>query len=101
MKIRYAKEIALFVGGVAFGTAGVKILSSQDAKRAYAHTTAAVLRAKECVMDVVSKIQENAGDVLAEAKEINAARAAAASEECSDDCECGCGCDAEAVAAEV
>ena len=30
-----------------FGTAGVKILSSKDAKKCYTHTTAAVMRAKE------------------------------------------------------
>ena len=37
---------ATFVGGVLFGTAGIKILSSKDAKKVYTHTTAAVLRAK-------------------------------------------------------
>ena len=40
-------KIGLFAGGVLFGTAGVKILSSKDAKKAYTHSTAAVLRAKE------------------------------------------------------
>lgn len=70
------KKAALFVGGTLFGTAGVKILSSQDAKKAYVHATAAVLRAKDCVMDVVTSVQENAEDVLAEAKEVNEQRAA-------------------------
>lgn len=70
------KNIGLFVGGLVFGTAGVKVLSSKDAKKCYTHTTAAVLRAKECVMDTAGKIQENAGDILAEAKEINRERAA-------------------------
>lgn len=41
---------ATFVGGVLFGTAGIKILSSKDAKKVYTHTTAAVLRAKDCAM---------------------------------------------------
>ena len=38
------KHLGLFAAGVLFGTAGLKILSSKDAKKVYAHTTAAVLR---------------------------------------------------------
>lgn len=68
------KSTALFVGGVLFGTAGVKLLSSKDAKNAYVHMTAAVLRAKDCVMDTVTKVQENAEDILAEAKQKNEER---------------------------
>lgn len=44
------KKIALFAGGTLFGTAGVKILASDDAKKVYTQCTAAVLRAKDCVM---------------------------------------------------
>ena len=44
------KHLGLFAAGVLFGTAGLKILSSKDAKKVYSHTTAAVLRAKDCVM---------------------------------------------------
>lgn len=71
----YAK-IALFAGGTLFGSAGIKLLSSKDAKNVYSHTTAAVLRMKDCVMDTVACVQENAADVLASAKEINEERAA-------------------------
>ncbi|MCD8149772.1 MAG: DUF6110 family protein [Clostridiales bacterium] len=71
-----ARKIALFAGGVLFGTAGIRILSSRDAKKAYTHTTAAALRAKDCVMTTVTTIKENADDILADAKEINAKRAA-------------------------
>ena len=35
------KKVGLFAAGVLFGTAGIKVLSSKDAKKAYAHTTAA------------------------------------------------------------
>lgn len=70
-------KIGLFAGGVLFGTAGVKILSSKDAKKAYTHATAAVLRAKECVMTTATTIKENCDDVLADAKEINEQRAEA------------------------
>ncbi len=70
------KGLALFAGGVLFGSAGLKLLSSKDAKKAYTHVTAAALRAKESVMGAVTSVQENAADILAAAKDINAARAA-------------------------
>ena len=69
--IKNWKKPTLFLGGMLMGTAGIKILTSKDAKNVYAQTTAAVLRAKECVMSVVTKVQENAGDILAQAKDIN------------------------------
>ena len=69
-------KLALFVGGTLFGSAGVKVLSSKDAKKVYTHTTAAVLRMKECVMSTVNTVQENAADILADAKDINEERAA-------------------------
>ena len=65
------KKIGLFAAGVLFGTAGMKLLGSKDAKRAYAQTTAAALRAKDSVMTAV---REGADDVYAEAKAINAQR---------------------------
>ncbi|HJI47136.1 MAG TPA: DUF6110 family protein [Oscillospiraceae bacterium] len=65
------KKLGIFAGGVLFGTAGIKILSSKDAKKAYTHTTAAVLRAKDCVMSTATNIKENAEDILADAKDIN------------------------------
>ena len=70
------KKIGLFAGGVLFGTAGVKILSSRDAKKVYTNCTAAALRAKDCVMKTATTVQENAEDILAEAQQINAAREA-------------------------
>ena len=72
------KKAGIFAGGVLFGTAGVKILASHDAKKVYTNCTAAVLRAKECVMNTVTTVQENAGDIYEEAKNINEERAAAA-----------------------
>ena len=70
------KKIGLFAGGVLFGTAEVKILSSRDAKKVYTECTAAALRAKDCVMKTVTTVQENAEDILAEAQQINEERAA-------------------------
>ena len=70
------KKIGLFAGGVLFGTAGIRVLSSKDAKKCYTHATAAVLRAKENVMDTVTTVRENCDDILSDAKEINEQRAA-------------------------
>ena len=58
-----------------FGTAGIKVLSSKDAKKVYTHTTAAVLRAKDIVMETVTTVRENAEDIYADAKAINQQRA--------------------------
>ncbi len=68
-------KLAVFAGGMLFGTAGLKILGSKDAKKVYAHTTAAVLRAKDSVMETVTVLRENADDILAQARAINDARA--------------------------
>ena len=54
-------KLGLFAAGVLFGTAGIKLLSSKDAKKVYTHVTT---------------IRENCGDILADAKAINERRAA-------------------------
>ena len=71
------KHLGLFAAGVLFGTAGIKLLGSKDAKKVYAHTTAAALRAKEGVMKMVTAVREGAEDVYADAKAINERRAEA------------------------
>ena len=70
------KSTGIFAAGVLFGTAGIRILTSKDAKKVYTHVTAAVLRAKECVMQAAANVQENAEDIYAEAQQINEERAA-------------------------
>ena len=69
------EKLGFFAGGVLFGTAGIKILSSKDAKKVYTEATAAALRAKDCVMTTVTTVKENADDIPADAKEINEKRA--------------------------
>ena len=54
------KDIAVFVGGTLFGSAGIKLLSSKDAKNVYTHAAAAVLRMKDTVMNTVDCVKENA-----------------------------------------
>ena len=84
MTMKDWKHPGLFAAGVLFGTAGIKALSSKDAKKLYTNCTAAVLRAKDCVMKIVSKVQENAEDIYAEAQQINEERAAKDAEEYTD-----------------
>ena len=74
--MKHYVRLACFAGGVLFGSAGVKLLTSKDAKKAYTHITAAGLRMKDSVMGTVTGLQENAADILASAKEINEAHAA-------------------------
>ena len=78
------KKTGIFAAGVLFGTAGIKVLSSKDAKKLYTNCTAAVLRAKECVLKTAATIQENAEDVYAEAQQINEDRAAEEAEEAEE-----------------
>ena len=79
------QAVVAYAGGVLFGTAGLKILSSKEAKTVYAHTTAAILRAKDCVMQTVTTIREGADDIYADAKSINDRRAAEAEAETIED----------------
>lgn len=69
------KNLAVFAGGILFGSAGLKLLSGRDAKKVYTHATAAALRVKESVMETVTTVEENAADILASAKDLNARRA--------------------------
>jgi len=75
------KAIGWFAGGILTGSAGFKALGSSDAKKVYTHATAAALRCKECTMESVTKIRENAEDILTDAKMINEERVDAQTDE--------------------
>ena len=62
--MKHYVRLACFVGGALFGSAGIKLLTSKDAKKAYTHITAAGLRMKDSVMETVTTVQENAADIL-------------------------------------
>ena len=72
--MKLAGKIALFVGGTLFGSAGLKLLGSRDARKVYTHVTAAALHCKDQVMRDVESVQEGCSDILADAKQINAER---------------------------
>ena len=77
-------RLACFAGGTLFGSFGLKLLTSKDAKKAYIHATAAGLRMKDCVMGTVTAVQENAADIVASAKDLNEQRAAKEAEETAE-----------------
>lgn len=90
LKNSKVKNTGIFAAGILFGTAGIKVLASKDAKKLYTNCTAAVLRAKDCVMKTATAIQENAEDIYAEAQQINeerAAKDAQMAENAEDSCE--------------
>lgn len=72
------KKIGLFAAGVLFDTAGLKPLGCREAKKVYTGVTAAALRAKDCMMDAVTTVRENA-------EEQNERRAAELAEEVVED----------------
>ncbi|MCR5666061.1 MAG: DUF6110 family protein [Eubacterium sp.] len=65
---KYLGRVGLFAAGVAFGTLGIKALSSKGAKKFYTGVAAVGMTGKDCVMKTVTKVQENAGDVCEDAK---------------------------------
>ena len=50
------------------------VLSGSGDKKVYTYTTAVVLEAKDCIMDLVTIIQENAEDIYEGALMINEER---------------------------
>ena len=68
------KRLACFAGGVLFGTAGISILKSKDAKKVYTQCTAAVLRGKDAVMNTAMALKENCQDIYEDAEDINEER---------------------------
>ena len=55
--------------GVLLGTVGVKILTSDDAKKLYTHCTAAAMRGVDEVAKVYTALKENCEDIGVDAKE--------------------------------
>ena len=75
------KKYSCMLGCAVMGYFGAKVLTSKDAKKVYTQATAVALRVKEEVMTTVTSVKESAGDILADAKQMNEKRAAAEAEE--------------------
>jgi len=67
-------KICTFALGALFGTAGIGILTSKDAKKVYTHVTAAAMRCGDEVMKTATAVKENCQDIAADAKDINEKR---------------------------
>ena len=68
-------KFGLWACGVLFGTAGISILKSDDAKKVYTHVTAAAKRGGDSVMKTYTTLKENLDDIAADADDINEERA--------------------------
>ena len=69
-------HLACFAGGALFGSVGLKLLTSRDAKKVYTHLAGGGLGAGGCGGETVTTVQEEAADILAAAKDINTGREA-------------------------
>lgn len=64
----------MFLAGTLFGSLGFKVLKSKEAKNICANALAFSLRAKDSLMESVTRVQENVEDIIAQAKDINEKR---------------------------
>lgn len=75
LKVIPWKHVGLFVAGTLAGNYGADVLGNDKAKKVYTEVTAAALRVKDEVMKTATNVQENANDILADAKALNEERA--------------------------
>ena len=69
---KFAKKSGVFAGGVLFGSLGLKLLASKDAKHGYAKAVATSYKLKDGIDATVSTVKQHADDVLEEAKDLYA-----------------------------
>ena len=69
---KFAKKSGVFAGGVLFGSLGLKLLASKDAKPVYAKAVATSYKLKDGIDATVSTVKQHADDVLEEAKDLYA-----------------------------
>lgn len=67
----------LVLGGFLLGTAGVKAVRSNPARRVYVRTTVCALQAKDYVARVVDEAKAECDDIMAEAQYVKATEEAA------------------------
>lgn len=68
--LKINKKGSLFIGGTLFGSIGLKILSSKEAKNIYAHTLAKSFKVKDEIDSSFSSFKQNVDDVYENAKDI-------------------------------
>ena len=65
-----SKVPSVFLSGVAFGTLGLKLLTSKEAKKCYATVLAKTYKAKDGIDNMVSAVKQHADDIVADAKDL-------------------------------
>ena len=65
---KVAKKSSLFLGGVAFGTLGLKILASKEAKKVILKLWLKAYKLKDRLDASVSVVKQHGDDVLQDAK---------------------------------
>ena len=69
---KFAKKSGVFAGGVLFGSLGLKLLASKEAKHVYAQAVATSCKLKDGIDAAVSTVKQHTDDVLEEAKDLYA-----------------------------
>ena len=69
---KFAKKSGVFAGGLLFGSLGLKLLASKEAKHVYAKAVATSYKLKDGIDATVSTVKQHADDVLEEAKDLYA-----------------------------
>ena len=70
------EKFCIFATGVVFGTAGIKLLSTKEAKKVYTHLTAAGIRAGKYLDGQAKAIEKTDKEIYADAQALNAEREA-------------------------
>ncbi len=71
----------IFAGGAVVGAVALQFLKSRKARNCAVQGLARGMMLKDCAMETVANIREEAEDIGAEARELAA-----------EDCDCGCAC---------
>lgn len=72
--VKVARKSKPFLGGVLFGTLGLKVLTGKDAKRLYANVIAKGYEARDEIEASIDHVKQQGEDVLADAQAIYEAK---------------------------
>lgn len=80
--------ISCFAVGAVAGILGLKIVKTQKVRDLAVHGLAQGMMAKDCAMEELTNLREEAEEICNEAREM-----AKQKSDCGCSCDCGCGCD--------
>ncbi len=79
------KHLGIFVAGTLAGSYGADVLGNDKAKKVYTEAAALGLRVKDEVLKQTTNLQENATDILEDAKALNEERAEKSAAEAAEE----------------